>query len=99
MTHLVDHVDEGLGVAPIQATDHVALILTREYCLDQGGNFTSGERASDQTFTGWSIEVGRDERIGVPLVFHERGVEDAPLSVTGMAAVLPEVTDGEGMGL
>jgi len=58
-THLIDHVDEGLGVAPLEATDNGDLISTREDRLDQGGKVACGERASDQTFTCLSIE--RDE--------------------------------------
>jgi len=56
-TCLIHHIDEGLHIIPKEATDRVTLILTREDHFDQGGEFVRSERASDQTPTGWNIEV------------------------------------------
>jgi len=56
-TCLVYRVDESLCVVPKEATDCVTFIFTREDRLDQGGEFMRIEHASDQTSTGWSIEI------------------------------------------
>ena len=59
------HIDKGLCVVPKEVVDRVTLVFTREDRLDQGGKFMRSERASDQTSTGWSVEVkGEEERIG-----------------------------------
>jgi len=56
-TCLIYHVNEGLDVVPKEAADRIARILTREDLLNQGREFMWRKRASDQTFTGWSVEV------------------------------------------
>ena len=56
-TCLVYHIDEGLDVVPKEAAGRIARILTREDLLNQGREFLWRKRASDQTFTGWSVEI------------------------------------------
>ena len=79
-TCLIHHIDEGLRVVPKEATDRVTLILTREYHIDQGGEFTQSERASGQTPTGWNIEVWKAGAVSTPRGTREGGAEGAPLS-------------------
>jgi len=55
-TCLVYHVDKGLGVVPTaDATDKIAPILTRKDSINQEGEFTPTEHASDQKSEGWSV--------------------------------------------
>ena len=49
--YLIYCVDEFLHVVPKETTDRIALMLTEEDHLDQGGELMQGERASDQTST------------------------------------------------
>ena len=56
-TCLIHHIDEGLRVVLKEVADCIARILTREDLLNQGGEFMWRKRASDQAFTGWSVEV------------------------------------------
>ena len=44
--------------------NHVALLLAREHCLNQGGKLVRAERVLDQAFAHWNVEVTKDERIG-----------------------------------
>jgi len=67
-TYLVYHVDKGLGVVPKEATDCIARILTQEELLDQGREFMRSKRASDQTLTGWSVEVEKRKRPGASVL-------------------------------
>ena len=41
--HFVYHIDEGLGRVPIEATDHLNLILSCENFFDQRDEFARGE--------------------------------------------------------
>ena len=62
-TCLVYRVDKGLGVVPTaDATDEVAPILTREDGIDQEGELTPTEHASDQKFKGWSVRANNQSR-------------------------------------
>ena len=70
--YLVYHIDECLRVIPKEAANHIARVLTREDLLNQGGEFVQGKRTSDQTFTGWRVEVGNEERVGRSSVFRTR---------------------------
>ena len=65
-TCLVHHVDKGLCVVPREAVDHVICILTREDCLDQGGELMRSKRAVDQTSTGWGVKVEKNEKVSIP---------------------------------
>jgi len=71
-TCLVYHIDKGLCVVPKEAADRITRILTREDRLDQEGELMRSELASGQTSTGWSVEVGKQERIGGQSVFRTR---------------------------
>ena len=83
--YLVYNIDKGLCVVAREATDCVTLILTGEDRLDQGGELMWSERAPDQTFTGWSIKVGKVGTIGIPHKISEGGNRDIPLWDTGVA--------------
>ena len=50
----VCRVDKGLGVAPMEGTNHIPFIATREYCLDA---FVRSKYVFDQTFTGCNIDI------------------------------------------
>ena len=56
-THLVYHIDKGLGVVPTEATDNIMPILTREDSLNQEGELIRIERASNQKPQGCRVEV------------------------------------------
>jgi len=62
-TCLVYHIDEGLRVVFVEATDRAAHILAREDLLDQRGEFMRSERTPDQTRASWNIEVKKEGRI------------------------------------
>ena len=83
-TCLIYHVNEGLCVVPEEATDRVALILTREDHFDQGGDFMQSECGSDQTSAGWNVEV---EKGGVISALYKGGAEDIPSPDPGVVAV------------
>jgi hypothetical protein len=88
-TCLVYHIDKRLRVFPNKAADCVTRIGTRENGLDQGGDLMLGERACDQTSTGWELELRKKENQGQS-AFHARrqsGAEGVPLSDTEVVAV------------
>jgi len=86
-TCLIHHIDKGLHIVPKKATDRVALILTREDQVDQGGEFIQCKSASDQTPAGWNNEVGKVGEINIPHKIGEGRVEDTPLSDVEVVAV------------
>ena len=55
-THPMHNINKDLRIVPREATDRVTLILTREDCFDQGGEFTQNGCASDQRSAGWNVE-------------------------------------------
>jgi hypothetical protein len=88
-TCLVYHIDKRLRVFPNEAADCVTRIGTRENGLDQGGELMLGERACDQTSTGWELELRKEENQGQS-AFHARrqsGAKGVPLSDTEVVAV------------
>jgi len=60
---LVYHIDEGLRVVSAEATDRATRILARENLLDEGGELMQSERAPDQTYASWNIEVRKGGKI------------------------------------
>jgi len=59
-THLVYHVDEGLGVIHTEATDHTVHIHIQEDFFDKRRKFVQCERAIGQTSEGWSTKVEKE---------------------------------------
>jgi len=59
----------------MEAADGVDLTPTQEDRLDQGGEFMQTECTSDQTSTGYSVEVEEEEGIGGQLVFRKRSAK------------------------
>ena len=59
-TCLVYHIDKGLDLVPTEAANNVRSILTREGSLDQERKLMWIERASDQEFKGWRVEVKKE---------------------------------------
>ena len=88
-TCLIHYVNKNLCVILREGTNRVTLIFTREGRLDQGWEFMWSECVSDQTSTGWSIEVVIEERVGEQSASHKiskGGVKDLPLSNTKVVA-------------
>ena len=54
---LIRHVDEGLGVIPMERANRITFILTREHGLDQGDEFMGIKRTLGQTYTSYDIEI------------------------------------------
>lgn len=52
--HLIYHIDEGLGVAPTQASNHFSFIAVGEDGCNQGDAFIRGKGAIDQLFPRWN---------------------------------------------
>ena len=48
ITHLVDGVDEDLGIPPSETVGHIRRLLAQEYRLDDRGLFIPGEGAAYQ---------------------------------------------------
>ena len=100
-TCLIYHIDKCLCVVPKEAADRVSLILTREYHIDQGGEFVQSESGSDQTPGGWTIEVEKSGGISTLYKIGESGAEDVPppnpdvaVSREAMGMVASRVTFG-----
>jgi hypothetical protein len=76
-TCLVYHINKRLRVVPNERTDGVTRIVTRENCLDQGGELMRSEPAPDQTFTGWELRLRKKNQgaiISVPRKTMEAGL-------------------------
>ena len=52
MTHLIHYIDKALGIAPLETTNHIDSVLSREYFLDKRRELVMGDGAGDQTFQG-----------------------------------------------
>ena len=73
---LIYHINKRLRVVPDERTDGVTCTVTRENCLDQGGELMRSEPAPDQTFTGWELRLGKKNQgaISVPRKAMEAGL-------------------------
>ena len=56
--YLVDDVDEGLGFASSQASDHFDRFCTQRDCLDKRGKLIPRRRSTDQAFQSLFTRVG-----------------------------------------
>ena len=59
-TYLIYHVDESLGVVPMEALEDVPLILIREDSFNQERKFILIKFAFDQKSEGCRIEVEKE---------------------------------------
>lgn len=89
-TCLIYNIDKGLRVVSEEATNHVALIPTREDHFDQEREFMQSECTSGQTFAGCDIKVGKAGIISAPYNVGEGGTEDIPPPDLGVVTVLRE---------
>ena len=56
-THLVYHVNKGLGIAPTEMPDDLDLIKVRKNGFDQRDALVNGKCGTDQLFPGWRAAV------------------------------------------
>ena len=100
-TYLIYHVDKDLSGIPTEGTDLIAFVLAREDCLNQGGELPRDERAPDQAFASWSIEVKRRGVEAISTLYKTGGRmgEDIPLSATKVVVAPPETFGHAGTAL
>ena len=50
--YLIDGIDKGLGIAPLETPNHLCRLPARAYCLDKRNSFTLMSDAADQPLQG-----------------------------------------------
>jgi hypothetical protein len=61
-THLIYHIDKGLGIVPREVPNDFDLIAVREDLRDQRDAFVSGEAVTDQPFPSWVLAVNKHKK-------------------------------------
>ena len=56
-THLVYHVNKGLGIVSTEMPDYLDLIMVRKNGFDQRDALVKGKCRTDQLFPGWRAAV------------------------------------------